>query len=282
MIVGDRGCIGILAGSGPLPAQVAAAAIAKGRKVFVIGFRDFADRALLESYPHEIIRLAAAGDILGALKRNNCRELVLIGPVRRPAWRDLRPDAEGARILARLGRAIFSGDDGLLGAVVRVLGEEGFHVRGAHEFLEHATGRSGTLGRVLPDAQAKQDIARGVEVLKVMATLDIGQGCVVQNGLVLAVEALEGTDAMLGRCGRLMQAGSGGVLVKMPKTGQDLRADMPTIGPETLENAARNGLRGVAFQPGVTLMTDPAGCVKLADRYGLFLYGLTPEDLKDK
>ncbi|EHH69226.1 LpxI family protein [Gluconobacter morbifer] len=280
--MGREGCIGILAGSGPLPAQVAAVAQAKGRKVFVVAFRDFADLALLAPYPHEVIRLAAAGEILNALKRHGCTDLVLIGPVRRPAWRDLRPDADGARILARLGRAIFSGDDGLLGAVVRVLGEEGFHVRGAHEFLEHATGHSGTLGKVRPDEQARQDIARGTTVLKAMAALDIGQGCVVQNGLVLAVEALEGTDAMLSRCGKLMQAGSGGVLVKMPKTGQDLRADMPTIGPATLENAARNGLRGVAFQPGVTLMTDPVHCVELADRYGLFLYGLTEEDLKEK
>ena len=276
------GCVGILAGAGPLPAQVAAAALEKGKSVFVVGFRDFADTALLIPYPHEIIRLAAVGETLAALKKHGCRELVLIGPVRRPAWRDLRPDAEGARILARLGRAIFLGDDGLLGAVVRVLGEEGFIVRGAHEFLDHATGRSGTLGRVLPDEQARQDIARGVQVLRAMAALDIGQGCVVQSGLVLAVEALEGTDAMLGRCGKLMQAGSGGVLIKMPKSGQDLRADMPTIGPETLENAARNGLRGVAFQPGVTLLTDPDRCVALADRYGLFLYGLTTEDLKEE
>jgi len=189
------GCVGILAGAGPLPAKVAAAALEKGKSVFVVGFRDFADMARLAPYPHEIIRLAAVGEILTALKKHGCRELVLIGPVRRPAWRDLRPDAEGARVLARLGRAIFLGDDGLLGAVVRVLGEEGFIVRGAHEFLDHATGKSGTLGRVVPDEQARQDIARGVQVLRAMAALDIGQGCVVQSGLVLAVEALEGTDA---------------------------------------------------------------------------------------
>lgn len=273
------GSIGILAGAGPLPLQVAEAARARGRNVFIVGFRDFVDTHGLAAFPHEIIRLAAAGEILRALRHHDCRELVLIGPVRRPAWRDLRPDVEGARILARLGRAIFSGDDGLLGALVRVLGEEGFLVRGAHEFLDHATGHGGVLGRVAPDEQARRDMARGVEVLRAMAALDIGQGCVVQGGLVLAVEALEGTDAMLGRCGALMQAGSGGVLVKMPKMGQDLRADMPTIGPQTLENAARNGLRGVAFQPGVTLMTDPGRCVALADRYGLFLYGLQPEDL---
>lgn len=274
-------CVGILAGAGPLPAQVAAAARAQGYRVFIAAFRDFAELPLLVSYPHEVFRLAAGGEILAALRRHDCRDLVLIGPVRRPAWRDLRPDGEGARILARLGRAIFLGDDGLLGAIVRVLGEEGFVVRGAHEFLQNATGRSGALGRIAPDVQAQQDIARGVKVLRTMASLDIGQGCVIQNGLVLAVEALEGTDAMLGRCGSLMQAGSGGVLVKMPKHGQDLRADMPTIGPETLENAARNGLRGIAFQPGVTLLTDPTRCIAQADRYGLFLYGLTSDEMKE-
>ncbi|QDH17528.1 LpxI family protein [Swingsia samuiensis] len=275
-------CVGILAGAGPLPAQVAAAVTAQGKKVFIIAFRDYADLSLIQSYPHQVIRLAAVGEILKTLRENQCQELVLIGPVSRPAWRDLRPDGEGARILARLGRAIFAGDDGLLGAILRVLGEEGFVVRGAHEYLNHATGRSGALGRFSPDEQAKQDILRGVDVLRAMAQLDIGQACVVQSGLVLAVEAMEGTDAMLGRCGKLMQAGSGGVLIKIPKKGQDLRADMPTIGPETVENAARNGLRGVVFQPGVTLITDLERCVALADRYNLFLYGLTTEDLKEK
>lgn len=253
----------------------------QGTQGFVIGFRDFADRALLEPYPHEIIRLAAAGDILGALKRNNCRELVLIGPVRRPAWRDLRPDAEGARILARLGRAIFSGDDGLLGAVVRVLGEEGFHVRGAHEFLEHATGRSGTLGRVLPDAQAKQDIARGVEVLKVMAALDIGQGALSRTVSCWLWRLWKD------RCdaGALWAAHAGG---KWRRSGEDAQDGAGRSGGYADDRAGDAGecsperIAGVAFQPGVTLMTDPAGCVKLADRYGLFLYGLTPEDLKEK
>lgn len=282
MIVAAEGVVGILAGGGPLPSQVAERVLGEGRQVFIVGFQGFADPELLAPYPHKIIRLAAAGDILGTLHLHGCTELVLIGPVRRPAWRDIRPDAEGARILAKLGRAIFSGDDGLLGAIVRVLENEGFRVRGAHEFLKQQTRLEGALGKKVPDETGFSDIRRGLKILSVMSCLDIGQGCVVQNGLVLAVEALEGTDVMLERCAQLKQVDSvGGVLVKMPKTGQELRADMPTIGPVTIINAARSGLRGVAFQADGTILTDPAACIMEADRLGLFLYGLSEKEMKE-
>lgn len=274
--------VGILAGGGPLPAQVARAVEARGGRVFVVGFQDFVDLPSVSAWPHRVIRLAAAGEILAALRAAGCRDLVLIGPVRRPALRDLRPDAEGARIMARIGRALFSGDDGLLGAIVRVLGEEGFRIRGAHEFLDQSTGRPGALGAVVPDAQALRDIVRGAAVVRALGALDVGQGCVVQDNLVLAVEALEGTDAMLERCATLRQPGPGGVLIKMLKPGQEKRADMPTIGPKTIENAAATGLRGVAFEVGATLLTDPAACVARADALGVFLYGITPEFLASR
>jgi len=268
------GCVGILAGGGPLPGQVAAAVVASGRPVFVIGFQDFADPAVIGPYPHQMIRLAAASQILAALRAHHCRDIVLIGPVRRPAFRDLRPDAEGARILARIGRALFSGDDGLLAALVRVFGEEGFVVRGAHEFLSGAVGRVGPMGRVAPDQVALDDLAHGARVVAALGALDIGQGCVVQNGVVLAVEAMEGTDRMIARAGECRQPGAGGVLVKCLKPGQEARADMPTIGPETVRNAHRAGLRGIGFQAGGTLFTDPDGCIRIADEAGLFLHGL--------
>lgn len=274
--------VGILAGGGPLPVQLAEALRKEGREVFLVGFRGFADETLLAPYPHEMIRLAAAGAILQALRAHGCRELVLIGPVRRPSWRSLRPDAEGVRLLAKLGRSLFAGDDGLLAAIIRLLEEEGFRVRGAHEFLGTAGNRCGPWGRVRPDRQAMADIHHAVHVLSVMGPLDIGQGCVVQNGLTLAVEALEGTDAMLHRCGSLRQDGAGGVLVKMPKAGQELRADMPAIGPVTVRKAAEAGLRGLAFPARLTLVMDPDHCIKEADHLGLFLYGLGPDSVFDK
>ncbi len=111
--------------------------------------------------------------------------------------------------------------------------------------------------------------------------MDVGQGCVVQAGAVLAVEAIEGTDAMLGRAGGLALPGPGGVLVKLVKPGQDRRADLPTIGPRTVAAAHAAGLRGVAFEAGGTLLFDRDACVRAADAAGLFLLGIRPGDFEE-
>lgn len=269
--------LGILAGGGTLPAQIAAAAQAAGRSVFIVGLEGFADPEVLARWPHKMIRILAAGQILEALRSAGCQDLVLIGPVRRPSLLDLRPDAEGARILGRIGRAAFAGDDGLLAAVVKVLAEEGFRVLGAQDVLREALAPVGLLSRSAPDALAMADIQRGITVAHALGRLDIGQGCVVQQGIVLGVEAAEGTDAMLERCAALARPGRGGVLVKLVKPGQERRADLPTIGPETVRRAARVGLRGIAFEAGGTILTDRADAIAAADAAGLFLLGLGPE-----
>jgi UDP-2,3-diacylglucosamine hydrolase len=269
-------CLGIVAGGGPLPAKVAHAAQLAGRRVFVVGLDGFADKTLLGPFHHIVARLGAAGAILGALRREGVRDLVLIGPVRRPSMFDLRPDAEGVKLMGRIGRAAFGGDDGLLAAVVRVLGEEGFRIVGAHEILTEAVAGAGQLTQVAPDAQALADIERGVSVVQALGAADVGQGCVVQMGIVLAVEAIEGTDAMIARSAPLARPGLGGVLVKLVKPGQDRRADLPTIGPNTIRSAAAAGLRGVAFEAGGTLITDRAATIEAANAAGLFLLGVDP------
>jgi UDP-2,3-diacylglucosamine hydrolase len=272
-----RRALGIIAGSGRLPGQVAAAAAAAGRSVFLVGLEGFADRATIAAWPHEVIRVGAAGRILAALRNNGCQDLVLIGPVRRPSFLELRPDAEGARIVARIGLAAFAGDDGLLAAVIRVLGEEGFRIIGAQDVLREALAPAGLLTQTAPDALAAADIQRGIAVTRALGAVDVGQGCVVQQGVVLAVEAAEGTDAMLLRCGALARSGPGGVLVKLVKPGQERRADLPTIGPDTVRAAAAVGLRGIAFEAGGTLLADRAVAVAEADRAGLFMLGLLAE-----
>jgi DUF1009 family protein len=271
--------LGIIAGGGPLPAKVAAAARAAGRGVFIVGLEGFADPVILNPWPYEMRRLGAAARIIAALRENGCQDLVMIGPVRRPSLLDLRPDAEGAKLLARVGRAAFAGDDGLLAAVIRVLTEEGFRVIGMQEIMREAVAPAGVLTRTRPDAQAMTDVSRGVRVARVLGTADVGQGCVVQQGLVLAVEAIEGTDAMLARAGSLRRDGIGGVLVKLLKPGQDRRADLPTIGPQTVRNAAAAGLRGLAFEANATILADREVCLAAADAAGLFLLGLDPETL---
>ncbi len=269
--------LGILAGGGPFPGQVAQAAQRAGRDVFIIAFEDHAEPAVIGEFPHAFVRVGAAGKILSLLRAHACRDLVLVGPVRRPSMLDLRPDAEGLRIMSRIGRAAFTGDDGLLAAVVRVLGDEGFRVLGAHDVIEEALGTEGQLGSVAPDETALADIERGRAVVRALGSVDVGQACIVQQGIVLAVEAIEGTDAMLARAAGLARPGPGGVLVKLVKPGQDRRADLPTIGPRTVENAADAGLRGIAFEAGGTMLTDRDACIAAADRRGVFLLGVRPD-----
>ena len=242
----------------------------------MIGFEGYAEAAVLAPFPHAVVRLGAAGRILELLRAHHCRDLVLVGPVKRPSVFDLRPDMEGTRILARVGRAAFAGDDGLLAAVVRVLGEEGFAVLGAHEILTEALGPRGVLTSHVPDAQALSDIERGCQVVRALGAVDVGQACVVQQGIVLCVEAIEGTDAMLARAAGLRRDGAGGVLVKLVKPGQDRRADLPTIGPGTIAAAQAAGLRGVAFEAGGTILAEREATIAAAERAGLFLLGLDP------
>ena len=268
--------LGILAGGGALPGEVAAAAAAAGRPVFIIGLEGFADPAVLAPWPHEVIRITAGGRILATLRAHGCQDIVMIGPVRRPSLLGLRPDAEGARLLARIGRAAFAGDDGLLGAVIRVFGEEGFRVIGAQDVLRDVLACAGILTQAAPDELALADIRRGIAVVRALGGADVGQGCVVQQGVVLALEAAEGTDAMLARCAALARPGPGGVLVKLLKPGQERRADLPTIGLETVRGAAAAGLRGVAFEAGVTILADREAAIAAANAAGLFLLGLGP------
>ncbi|WP_172822899.1 LpxI family protein [Granulibacter bethesdensis] len=272
--------LGIIAGSGDLPGRVAAAAMRAGRDVFIIAVEGYAEPAVVGPYPHAFVRVGAAGRILSLLKQAGCRDLVLVGPVKRPSILQLRPDAEGARILARIGKAAFAGDDGLLAAVVRVLAEEGFQVIGAHDVLTDIVGPAGVMTSAVPDEAARGDIARGIAVVQALGAVDVGQGCVVQQGIALAVEAIEGTDAMLARSATVARPGPGGVLVKLVKPGQDRRADLPTLGPRTVRAAIEAGLRGIAFEAGGTILTAQAEMVRLADEGGLFLIGIDPAAFK--
>lgn len=271
------GTLGILAGGGSLPGSVAAAARAAGRDVFIVGLEGYADPAVLAPYRHAFARLGAVGRIRSLLEANGARDLVLIGAVRRPSTLHLRPDAEGVRFLARLGRAAFLGDDGILRAVIRVLGEDGFRVLGVQDVMAGVLLPEGCLTRAAPDETARADIARACAVAAALGRLDVGQGCVVQQGLVLAVEAIEGTDAMLARAGTLAREGPGGVLVKLRKPGQEARADLPTIGPATVAAAVAAGLRGIAASGGGALLVERAATVAAADRAGVFLIGLPPD-----
>ena len=271
------GKLGILAGGGRLPGHLIAACRASGREFFVIAFEGNADRAVIGDAPCAWMRLGAAGAAIARLHDEAVEEVVLAGPVKRPTLASLRPDARTARFLAR--GVLKMGDDGLLGAVVRTLEEdEGLRVVGAEDVLGELTPQPGVLGRHAPDAQGRADIARAIAVVRALGALDVGQAAVAQQGVVLGIEAAEGTAELLTRCAPLHRPGPGGVLVKMAKPGQERRADLPTIGRDTVEQAAAGGLAGIALAAGATLLLDRAEAIARADAAGLFIYAFATEE----
>lgn len=269
--------LGIVAGGGELPARLIEACRSGGRPFFVIALQGFADPARIADAPHAWIRLGGAGAGVERLRAEGVEELVLAGPVRRPSLSDLRPDWWTARFLAKVGMAAL-GDDGLLRAVVRELEGEGFRVVGADDVLADLVAPGGRLGSVAPDTQAMVDVRRGIEVARGLGALDVGQSVVVQQGIVLGVEAIEGTDALLRRCAELRRPGPGGVLVKIAKPGQERRVDLPTVGIATVEAAAAAGLRGIAVEASGTLIVARDEVVARADALGLFLIGVAPDE----
>jgi DUF1009 family protein len=271
--------LGILAGGGPLPRRVADAARAAGRPVAVVVLEGHGEPEAWTGYPHVVLRFGLAARMLSWLKGHRVRQLVLAGHVRRPSFLSLRPDADSVRLAVRIGRRAFGGDDELLTTVLDVLREEGFEPVGAQEVLKGLLAPAGLLTRAAPDADAMADIARGVRVVRALGAVDVGQGAVVQQGLVLAVEAIEGTDAMLARAATLRRDGPAGVLVKLVKPGQDRRVDLPTLGPQTVANAAAAGLRGIAFEAEGCILAEQPAMVAAADAAGLFLLGLTPQQI---
>jgi DUF1009 family protein len=265
--------LAVIAGQGELPRRVISAARDRGRPVFVLAFEGITDAALVADLPHRWVRLGAVGAALDALKGSGAEEVVMIGPVGRPSLSALRLDWRGVRLATRLGLS-GQADNRVVEAIVRELEGEGFRVLGADEVVGGLLIPGGPLTRAVPDALAEADIARGLEIARELGRLDVGQAVVVQEGLVLGVEAIEGTDELLDRCARLRRPGPGGVLIKVRKAEQDRRVDLPTIGPGTIAGAARAGLRGIAVESGASLIADRARTVADADAAGLFVVGV--------
>ena len=267
------GRLGIVAGGGRLPQRLVESCRAAGRDVFVLALEGAAEPETVRGVPHAWCRMGAAAMGLALLRENNVTELVLAGGVRRPSLGTLRPDWRAAKLFARIGyRAI--GDDGLLSAIVSELEQEGFRVLGVDLLLDGEFVAEGPLGKIHPDPQSEADIERGLHIARAIGALDIGQAVVVQQGLVLGIEAIEGTDELLRRCAVLRREGPGGVLVKVEKPGQERRADRPTIGPRTVALAAEAGLRGIAVEAEVTIVLDREEVIHRADRAGIFVVGL--------
>lgn len=276
--------LGIIAGGGDLPIAIAKSAQQCGRPIFVLALEGMASTTAVSAFPHAFVSLGELGKAIRLLKEAGCSEITLAGKVSRPEFSRLKLDARGALALPRVMAAAAKGDDALMRSVLAIFEKEGMRVVGSADAALGLLAPKGALGKYVPAEDDDGDILHGIRVVATLGALDIGQGAVVCQGLVLAVEAAEGTDAMLTRVAGLPGALRGtpehrrGVLVKATKPHQERRVDLPVVGVRTMELASAAGLRGVAIEGGAALIVDLPRVVEAADRSGIFLFGFSPED----
>lgn len=276
----ESGPLAIICGGGSLPFAVAEAVRRRGRRVVLFPVYRVADSSAVARFPHHWLRVGQAGHFRRLARAEGCRDVVLIGNIVRPALRDLRLDWLTLRLLPQIARWFRGGDDHLLSGLARLFEAHQFRVVAAHELAPDILVRPGPLGVHVPDPRDTADIERGLALIAAIGRFDVGQAVVVAANRVLAIEAADGTDRMLEhvaalrREGRISLAQREGVLVKATKPGQDHRFDLPSIGPGTIEAAARAGLAGIAVVAEQTVIAEPERVAERADSAGLFVVGV--------
>ena len=273
--------IGLIAAGGVMPFAVADSLTARGINPVLFALRGACDPVRVERFRHHWISIGQLGKAARLFRAENCRDLVFIGTLVRPALSEVRLDWGTLRVIGRVWAAFRGGDDHLLSGIGRILEQDGFRMVGIKDVAPDLLMPEGCLTLKAPDEKAAADIARGRELLRALSPFDIGQATVVIDGHVVGVEDIEGTDGLLARVARLRAEGrirartARGVLVKAPKSGQDLRFDLPTMGPRTVEGAAAAKLAGIAIVAGNTIVVEPQAVIEAADAAGLFVTGLS-------
>jgi len=274
MVSAGDGPLGILAGNGALPLEVADEVSRNGRPVHIVAIAGEAEPGI-ERHPHTWVGLGQIGGLLRAFRGAGCRDIVILGGVRRPDLKRLRADLGFVINLPLILSLMAGGDDSVLRKIVSFFERRGFRVVGAHDVAPGLLAKDGPLGNRKPDDRVSRHIALGFALVEALGPLDVGQGVVIAGGRPVAIEAAEGTDRMLMRLESLRASGitSGGVLVKAPKPGQELRIDLPAVGPKTVELASAAGLAGIAVAAGQVLVAERDRLAQRLAETGLFLIG---------
>lgn len=263
-----------------LPFALADSLRAQGRTPVFIGLKGFCDPQRIVNYRHHWFSVGQFGSIMKALREEGCSDITFIGNLVRPAFKDLRFDWLAMRLIPRILKGLRGGDDHILSATARVFEDGGFRVLGVRDLAPDLLMPSGCLTHAQPDAASLNDAAKGREVLRAISPFDVGQAVVVIDGHVVSIEDIAGTDALLVRIKELRESGrlrakpGRGVLVKAPKQGQDLRLDLPALGPQTIRGVAEAGLAGIAVMAGHSVVAEPQAMVEAADNAGIFVVGL--------
>lgn len=274
------GPLAMIAGGGDYPPALARIVASRGAALFVAAIEGVADPHAYGATPLTVYRLGQIGSLIEDLRRRNIADLVMLGGLPRPSFGSLRPELSTLRYLPYFAKAFQGGDDHLLSGVVRFFEQQGFRVHGPAEIAPELAMPPGPLGRHRISEAQRATIQRGFSLIETLSPFDVGQAAILGDHRVVAIEAAEGTDAMIARVGDLVQRKrlklieGDGVLVKAPKAGQDLRVDMPAIGAQTLRNVKAAGLAGIAAKAGQVLVGDRAALGRLADELGLYVEGI--------
>jgi len=283
LVQNDDSPVGIICGGGSFPFAIADSVQRQGRPVVLFAINGWANAERVAQYSHHWVALGQFGRLCSLARAEGCRDIVFIGSLVRPRIRQIRLDLLTLKIVPKIIASYRGGDDHLLTGIARIFEQEGFRLLGAHEVAPDILSPVGALGQREPSEGDLADVQRALELLTSIGSFDVGQAVVVAGRHVLAIEAAEGTDLMLERVselrkrGRIASPDGTGVLVKAPKPGQDLRFDMPAIGPATVDGVVRAGLGGIAVMAGATLIADAVDVVGRANKNGVFVYGIVRE-----
>lgn len=274
------GRLAIIAGSGRLPLFLAEAARSAGEDPFILRLKNEAD-PIWDGFESAVIGVGDMAGLSALFQKHRIDRVVMSGAVKkRPAFNEIQVNWKSILKLPMAVRTLLAGgDDTVLKMVISLIEAQGCHVIGAHEILPNLLATTGPMGAIEPSADDWRDIERAADAAETLGRLDVGQGAVCVGGRIVALEGVEGTDAMLGRVAGLRAEGRisarrKGVLVKLCKPQQDVRADLPSIGRSTVENARRAGLAGVAVEAGRALVIERDEMVKAANEAGLFVIGI--------
>lgn len=272
--------VGIVAAGGAMPFAVADSIVASGRTPILFALKGICDAPDVARFRHHWIAVGQLGRLFRLLRSEKCSDVVFIGTMVRPALSEIRLDLTTLRSMPQILTSFRGGDDHLLSSVGRIFEKEGLQLCGIREVAPDLLMPAGCLTHRKPDADAEADIAKGRAVLDALGPFDIGQAVVVIDSHVIGVEDIEGTDALLARIARLRAEGrirakaGRGVLVKAPKSTQDLRYDLPTMGPRTVEGVVAAGLRGIAIAAGQSILADGQAMIAVADKAAVFVIGV--------
>ncbi|MDR0329110.1 MAG: UDP-2,3-diacylglucosamine diphosphatase LpxI [Rickettsia sp.] len=264
----QKSIVGIIAGNGLLPISLANSFIKQGGQCYIAALEGEVNPVLYKDFTHQFFKIGMVKPIIEYFRKYDVKNIILAGSVNRPNLRSIKVDLMGSRLLARILKQKFLGDDKLLSTVTDFLEEKGFKVISSYEILRT---NNDVMTIAVPSRIDNTDIELGIKLLDSIGYLDVGQSVIVDNGYIIGIEAAEGTDNLIERCSYLRKNSTGGVLIKMMKKGQDTRIDIPTIGAKTISNLANYGYKGLAIQKDKVIILEIERTIGLANECGLFI-----------